>query len=66
MINVYYAHIRNCQESKEMETYPQRIEIYLLIFQLKERQRESGMFKENTGKGVKKNLSALHQNNKIP
>lgn len=49
-----------------METYPQRIEIYLLIFQLKERQGESGVFKENTGKGEKVNLSVLHQNNKIP
>lgn len=49
-----------------METYPQRIEIYLLIFQLKERQGESGVFKGNTGKGKKVNLSALHQNNKIP
>lgn len=49
-----------------METYPQRVEINLLIFQLKERQGESDLFIENTGKGEKVNLSDLHQNNKIP
>lgn len=46
-----------------METYPQRVEINLLIFQLKETHGKSGVFKENTGKGEKVNLSVLHQNN---